>query len=118
MPINQALTPQDVVDFFNLALVTDPEAVTQLMTHRVKCVRALAEHPTIQVRQMDDDGLFHDVGMLGLLNGLFGVFDEEGPHKGWGPFVAQYDDASGKLLGFALTPVPPKDEHTTHGNAD
>jgi hypothetical protein len=46
-----------------------------LINVHVACNQAMADHPTVQVAQLED-GTFA-VGLLGILNGLFGA-DENG----------------------------------------
>jgi hypothetical protein len=49
----------------------DPEATDKLVKSRVPCNEALAEHPTIQCGIFDGTKQ-NRVGLLGVLNGLFG----------------------------------------------
>ena len=79
----------DVIALLNEALALDRVAVTDLFGKRVWCNRQLADHPTIQVggvdlsREIMGTGPLslarpHCVGVLGLLNGLFGVAGDWG----------------------------------------
>jgi hypothetical protein len=64
----------EAVEVLNRALASDPEAVAALVNHRVRCNLTLAQDETVQVGHIDDDpasGL--EVGMMGILNGIFGV---------------------------------------------
>ncbi len=98
--LKDAITARDVVDFLNEALRIDPEAVTALMSQRVGASVALADHPSIQVRKHDGEPSF-TVGMLGLLNGLFGTI-EGGYYDGWGPIKVKMK--SSKVIdSFVLT---------------
>ena len=101
---------QKLIDFLNEVVKLDPYAVAELLTVKVECNKALAEHPTIQVHVASEDpneltGLTFlrpgtsRVGILGILNGFCGVY-EYGPKKNWGPIAARYGD--GKLIGFEL----------------
>lgn len=84
---------QSIVDRLNSALELDRNAIACLIANRVPCNQALAEHPTVQVGAQH--GGFN-VGMLGILNGLCGVYDD-GPKKGWGAIAAEFeDDPDGK----------------------
>ena len=83
--------PEKMVDFLNELVKTDSEALSKLIEVRVKCNDALADHPTVQVMGRKDKPPV--VGLLGLLNGYFGTYDD-GPKKGWGG-----------LLGIMNTPV-------------
>lgn len=76
-----------IVELMNEALALDPVAVRKLCGRRVECNRALADHPTIQVRS---NGMRYAVGMLGVLNGIAGA-DEDG----WGHVVAVFNDHGG-----------------------
>lgn len=66
----------------------DEPAVRAIMNYRVPCNDTMANHPTIQVNAK------HEVGMLGLLNGVIGV-----DQKGWGYLAMEIDD-DGKILKF------------------
>lgn len=85
----------DMVDHFiyvlNRALQSDPDAIQNLINHRVKCNTVLAEDPTIQIGLQDDE---YVVGMLGIINGLLGV-DE----NSCGFISAVFDD-DGNLIKF------------------
>ena len=80
----------------NRALEKDPRAIMDLIEYRIPCEPVLAEDPTIQVTgeessigTEDGDVVYRNdykIGLLGLLNGLFGV-DEEG----WGFIAAVFD---------------------------
>lgn len=75
----------------------DPTVLPCLLDYRVPCNQALADHPTVQVGrnpQLVVGG--YEVGLLGILNGLFGVKDDD-----WGYIAAKYDE-SGKLTKFIL----------------
>jgi hypothetical protein len=88
------VTPRQAVELLNEAFTMDPEALTALTNNRVPCNEALADHPTIQV--LDEDGS-PKVGLLGILNGIFGA-DENGQ----GCLAALYSD-DGVQKGFVLT---------------
>ena len=91
-PYKKKITVQDVLDLLNELLQQDPEAVKALVNSRVRCNKRVANHPTIQVAARNSgtsDVLdeIYEFGLLGLLNGLFGV-DE----NGYGPFMAVFDE--------------------------
>ena len=92
--MKDSITIQETLDLLNGALKDDPEAINNLVDKRVNCNDTLADHPTIQVYS---DGKKDFVGLLGILNGLFGV-DE----KGSGPIAARVDDED-KVLEFVRT---------------
>lgn len=78
-----SLTADDAIQFLNELLRMDRAAIAALVINRVPCNEALANHKSVQVATLNDGYL---VGMLGILNGLFGV-DE----AGFGPIAAVYD---------------------------
>lgn len=61
----------EAVAVLNEALRLEPKAVSDLVRHRVKFQsEELADHPTIQVGVLPDG---FDLGLVGLLNGIFGT---------------------------------------------
>ncbi len=79
----------DAVLLLNSALAADPDAMRTLINTRIPCNQVLAEHPTIQAGKTETG---YDVGMLGVINGLFGALpmiaayaDERG--SGWTSFI-------------------------------
>lgn len=87
--INEAIT------ILNTILEADRGALQQLIDHRVLCNEALADHPTVQVGAVNGE---YCVGVLGVINGLFGVDERQ-----WGFIAAEYNDA-GQLERFRRTP--------------
>ena len=75
--IHDSVTLDQVVAFLNELLRLDRDAVGKLLAARVPCNQAFADHPTVQVAKRGDGT--YDVGILGVLNGLFGVFEAGGP---------------------------------------
>lgn len=82
------------VEVLNQALESDPKAISTMMAQRFDCNRALTEHPTIQTGE-------HDLGVMGLINGLFGV-DKDG--RGFIAGIWETDQNNGldRLVGFKL----------------
>lgn len=74
----------DTVALLNVALAADPQALSLLVEQRVPCNDALARHPTIMVGSAADGTPL--LGLLGLLNGLFGA-----DASGFGAIAAVYD---------------------------
>jgi len=91
--IKKSVTPEEVVELLNEAVKLDPTAMDLLVNSRVSCNKELGAHPTIQVMV----GLQRVVGMLGILNGIFGVNE-----NGWGCFQIMFDDTTKKLTGFKV----------------
>lgn len=60
-------------------------------------VRALAEHYSLQVVEVQRAQPTYVVGLLGIINGLIGHRD------GVGYIVARFDDETNKLEGFSVT---------------
>lgn len=101
--IKQSITLEEVVAFLNELVVIDRAAMTALVETRVPCNEALADHPTVQVSCREDGAR---VGLLGILNGLFGV-DE----RGYGAIGAQFSGIAGELgevENFDVVVVPEK----------
>ena len=84
------------INFLNALVEIDEPAMRALIETRVPCGEAMASHRTVQVQA--HDGAEPVVGVLGILNGLFGV-DEEG----WGPLTAVFEN-DGTLACFKRTP--------------
>ena len=82
------------VEVLNQALESDPKAISAMMAQRFDCNKALTEHPTIQTGESD-------LGVMGLINGLFGV-DKDGRGFIAGIWVDKETDESKKLIGFKL----------------
>jgi len=97
--MRSSITSSEVVEFLNQLLEADRPAVAALIANRVPCNQVLADHPTVQV------GVVHggfSVGMLGIINGLFGTYPD-----GFGCIAAWYDENK-DLVGFSLLP---EEEH-------
>ena len=92
----KSITVVDAVAILNRALEADPDAISQLVCHHVPCNQALADDPTIQGGYHDDDTTrWHEVGMLGILNGLFGVRANQ-----CGYLIAEVNGAENMVLRF------------------
>jgi hypothetical protein len=96
MALKQNVSAQEVCDLLNEMLKVDYSCTSALFSHREKCNKDMADHPTIQVRQYPDDE-YSSVGILGILNGLFGIRED-----GMGAICMEVEDE--KILGFKLTP--------------
>lgn len=93
MPIQATISFQHAIVLLNELVQLDPLAAHALIEQRVPCNGALADHPTVQVVQSEEEGTYA-VGLLGILNGLFGTDAE-----GWDIVAAVFDD-QGQLVRF------------------
>lgn len=80
--IKEFITPDEAIELLNSAIKADKEAINNLVNSRVACNLELAEHPTIQVGCDIEEC---EVGLLGILNGLFGIADD-----GWGGVLLRF----------------------------
>ena len=85
---------KSTVDYLNKLLEEDRNAIECLFDVRVPCNKKLSDHPTCQVPIALNGSR---VGMLGVINGLFGV-----DRKACGHICTVHDDED-NLLRFALT---------------
>jgi len=103
------LLARQAVDMLNDMFHRDPVAVQRLVEQRILCNAELASHPTIPVAapglDQDDDG-GGLIGLLGVLNGLCGVWTKDTAPRShlahFGPICGQYD-GRGRLTGFGLS---------------
>lgn len=91
--VKEKIGLQETVDFLNELLKIDPIAITALFNIRIGCNKVLADHETVQVLVSGKN--YYQVGMIGILNGLFGI-DE----YGWGHITINYDN--GKIIEFQV----------------
>lgn len=93
------VTVEGVIDFLNELVKLDKLALERVMLHRVPCNNALADHPTVQVGYGPPGSLPPwEVGMLGILNGLFGVSGD-----GYGFITAVIDNDGERPIEFVRT---------------
>lgn len=97
MPIKSKVSIDETVDFLNELLKTDPLAIHSLFSMRTSCNEELADHPTVQVGTIGTS-TYHIVGLIGIINGLFGVDDD-----GVGHIIADYTD--GQIARFRLSNI-------------
>jgi len=100
-----SVTADDVIRVLKEAFDLDPTAIQILIDHRVPCNEALADHPTIQVGTAENwrkyrpkshnlpKNAVHTIGLLGLLNGVFGKPDG-GPIAGAYDFICDFCGAT------------------------
>ena len=93
--VKKSVTPQEAIDLLNSMLKEDKAATQELFSARAVCNEGLANHPTIQVRKYKKEDI-PTVGILGVLNGLFGVNE-----KGYGAITMVMDHTT--ITKFQLT---------------
>lgn len=81
------------VNFLNQLLDVDKVWMQSLFSSQFRCNQSLSRHPTVQTTSGSIPSMTY-ASVLGLINGLHGVFDE-GPYKDHGPIQAVFE-------GFAL----------------
>jgi hypothetical protein len=94
------ITIDETVIFLNELIEIDKSAIAALIANRVPCNKKLADHPTVQVSAQNDG--FH-VGLLGILNGLFGTLE-----NGHGPITFVFSD--GNLQSVRRTTINQADK--------
>jgi len=84
---------QKIVDYLNELSKLDSVAITNLLNSRAQCNSLLANHKTCQVSGFTDNQTdeHYCVGILGILNGLCGIYDT-GPKKNYGTIFAEFKD--------------------------
>lgn len=85
----------EMIEFLNSLFEIDPNSISELLEKHVPCNINMAKHSTVQVLVRPSDKF--RVGILGILNGFYGVYDD-GLNKDYGAICAIYDN--GKLKGF------------------
>lgn len=93
--IQNILEAEKVSTFLNKLLESDPEAMKALFSLRVPCNKALADHPTVVVRD-EKDGMT-SLGVLGLINGLVKLFDPKAVVA-----AEMDDDGNGDIYSFSM----------------
>lgn len=95
---NETITLREVIEHLNGALAKDRAAITRLVLQRVACNPSLVNDAHLAQRAGQQE-----IGMLGLLNGLFGV-DHRGNGQGGGITVTMQGNA---IQTFAFNSTPP-----------
>lgn len=97
---------QEVVKRLNALLESSPamgRLLYDLAEARVNVDASLADHPTLQVNQLNDGVQdYFQCGFLGLLNGLVGVIPD-GPREGWGYITGHFDEEKQVVESFSVT---------------
>ena len=96
--INETITIDRTIDFLNELIKIDKKAVFELLHLKTICNEELANHPTVQCG-IEEDGTF-SVGLLGILNGLFGIIEEDNEFYHWGMIAAIVDSTQGEVSKF------------------
>ncbi len=96
--LKKSITVSDVCDLLNELIALDYDCAQTLISTRVRCNVAVANHPTMQVQHYKSDE-FPKVGIVGIINGMFGIRED-----GMGAICFVVDDKSGKILRFEPTP--------------
>lgn len=104
MPIRETVTADDAVALMNEALQLDPVGFSDLVGARVPCNTALGDHPTIQCGA-SEDRTECTVGLLGVINGLFGVADD---HHGAIAAIANDDGDIEAFVRHRIAPEKPR----------
>lgn len=89
---------EHAVRVLNRIHAADPTVLPTLIAHRVECNSTLAADPTVQVG-CDHAGGPYKVGLLGIINGIFGIREPDGS----GYIGAEYDDER-DLSHFVVLP--------------
>lgn len=95
---DETISLREVIEHLNGALAKDRAAITRLVLQRVACNPSLVNDAHLAQRA----GV-HEIGMLGLLNGMFGA-DHRGNGQGGGITVTMQGNA---IQVFAFNPTPP-----------
>lgn len=83
------------IEVLNRIHKADPSVMQSLIFHRVPCNQLVADDPTVQVGHSEHLSEGWEVGILGIINGLFGVDENK-----WGHIYANFDD-HGVLVNFS-----------------
>ncbi len=100
MSVSESITIDEFIARMDALAKIDPKAMGDLIGHRVKCNTELGEHESVQVGKENED---YVVGILGILNGVFGAY-HSGERKGWGAIAALVDEddpMKGECTGFS-----------------
>lgn len=81
--VKESIRIEEVVSLLNDLLAMDPHTISAIVSLRLSCNEHIANHLTVQVGRLG--GSHFVVGVLGILNGLFGV-----DKYGWGHISADY----------------------------
>jgi len=97
------ISPEKAVQLLNEIHELDPTVFMALIRYRVPCNKEFGEHPTVQVglipkEEYPDPERPYEVGLLGIINGIFGAAED-----GYGYIGAEFDEKKKwLLLGFKV----------------
>jgi hypothetical protein len=95
----EKISLSQVIGILNSAIRADRKAIQTLIESRKPCNKKLANHPSIQVGYNKRSKKYR-VGLLGMLNGLFGV-----DKNMFGGISAVFTTKLKKLIRFEITPT-------------
>lgn len=96
MALKKLVTAEDVFELLNELLEIDRDFIQELVSARINCNKAMADHPTVQVLDTGSGG--YKTGIIGILNGLFGIRED-----GFGA-ICVYLDENGNIERFGPSP--------------
>lgn len=104
MAVRETLSLDGTIRFLNGLVRLDRKAMDRLLAARVPCNTKFAKHPTVQVgcKRRGERIWECRVGLLGVLNGLFGIYGPNSKRPWFGPIMAVMSD-KGRLLRFQRT---------------
>jgi len=96
--IKESITLDEAIAFLNSLIKVDANAMEGLVLHKVPCNDDMVDHETVQVKRTEFEVVGH-VGMLGILNGLFGIHGSEaGSKESYGPITAVFSSGADMRL--------------------
>jgi len=102
---NEFVSINEVIQFLNELLQIDSDAINKLLSLRVSCNKELDKHETVQTFAAPVKGVTADdgpktipvVGILGIINGMFGVNSDN-----FGAIMIMIERKTGKAVKFGL----------------
>ena len=94
--VRDPLSLDEAISQLNSMLEMDRDAMTRLVEMRIP-TRHLLDHATVIVYK--PEGQTPMVGLLGIINGLFGIRED-----GWGPICAVFGERGEGITEFKRTP--------------
>ena len=91
--IKEQISLDETIEFLNEILKLDSSVAQFIIDNRVACNSLIADHESIQVICDKEDAGLYKVGLLGILNGLFGSENETG-------YIAAVVEKDGSVSSF------------------